>query len=124
MFNIKSLLASISYVPMTKIPFLTNNIPNIDGVGIASPVELFNALFTLSITIGAILAVVMFMYGGIQMITARDNAGTVGKGKKRMTNAIYGLLMLLSTYIVLNTINPQLTNLDLFQNFQKINPNN
>ncbi len=106
-----SLLAAIGYTPMTDIPFLEINV---SSDILSTPTDLFNALFTLSITIGAMLAVFMFIFGGLQMITARDNAGNVTAGKQKMTNAVLGLLMLLSTFIVLTTINPQLTELKIF----------
>ncbi len=105
------LLAAVGYTPMTNIPFLNTST---SSGGLSTPVDLLNALFTLSITIGAMLAVFMFIFGGLQMITARDNAGNVTAGKKKMANAVLGLLMLLSTFIVLTTINPQLTELKIF----------
>jgi len=105
------LAAAAQFQPMTEIPFLNSKLTG--EAGDASAV--FNALFKLAITIGAMLAVFMFIWGGLQMITARDSAGSVGAGKTKMTNAIMGLLMLISTFVVLNTINPQLTSLALFK---------
>ncbi|GEM_PF-5318631 len=99
----------VGFQPLTKIPFLSNWTPGSDFTG--STTGVLNTVFSLSIKIGAMLAIFMFVLGGLQMITARDNASNVGKGKTRMTNAVFGLLMLLSTFVVLNTINPQLTEL-------------
>jgi hypothetical protein len=101
--------AAIEFRPMTDIPFLESWNPSGSFSGSAD--QVFNALFTFSITVGAMLAVLMFIIGGLQMIVARDNPTAISKGKTRMKNAILGLLMLLSTFIILNTINPQLTEL-------------
>jgi len=103
--------ATVQFSPMTKLPFLTSS----SSGSIGSATEMFNALFKLSITIGAMLAVFMFIVGGLQMIMAKDSSGSIGEGKKKMSNAVMGLLMLISTFVVLNTINPQLTSLTLFK---------
>jgi hypothetical protein len=108
MTDISNLLAaSIKYKPMSDIPLLPNWIS-----GQATPIQLINKMFMLSITLGAMLAVFMFVWGGLQMITATDDSGKIIAGKEKMKNAILGLLMLLSTYLVLSTINPQITSLN------------
>lgn len=62
-----------------------------------------------AVFLGSILAAVMLMVGGIQWLTAAGNAERVGAAKKRITNAIVGLVLILSSYTLLNTINPDLT---------------
>lgn len=110
------LAAAAQYRPMTDLPFLTS-----DWALGTSPSEVFDSLFMLAVTIGAMLAVVMFMWGGLQLITAADNPSKVNMGKKRMQNAVLGLLMLLSTYLILTTINPQITSLRFFQDASPLN---
>ncbi len=110
MIDIQYMLAA-TFEPMTQIPFLKESLAGVDGGATA----MFNALFKLSVTLGAMLAVFMFIWGGLQMIMARDSAGSVGEGRKKMSNAVIGLLMLISTFVVLNTINPQLTSLAIFK---------
>jgi len=111
MIDTHTLLASAEFHSMTHIPFLDTTVLT-NEVG---AIELFNTLFKLAITIGAMLAVGFFIFGGLQMILARDKAEKVTKGKEKMTNAVIGLLMLISIYVVLNTINPQITSLTLLQ---------
>ncbi len=111
--------AAVQYTPMTDLPFLDAWQPG-SQMRDTDIVSVFNALFTLAMVIGAMLAVFMFIWGGLQMITARDSAGSVGKGKEKMSNAVIGLLMLLSTYVVLNTINPQLTQLSFLKNIDQL----
>jgi hypothetical protein len=57
-----------------------------------------------------VLAVVMIVFGGIQYMLA-SSGGEKGAGKERITNAIFGLILALSSYMILNTINPNLVNI-------------
>jgi len=98
-----------SFTPLTNIPLLESWQPGEEFEG--STKGVFNQLFSLSIRIGAMLAVFMFIWGGLHFITARDNPTSITKGREKMKNAVFGLLMLLSTFVVLNTINPELLNI-------------
>ncbi|NBD74005.1 hypothetical protein GVX82_03105 [Patescibacteria group bacterium] len=74
-------------------------------------VSFINGLYVITIAAGGILAVIMVIYGGFQIMgsesyTSRD------AGKTHIRNAILGLLILLLSWLILNTINENLTNLD------------
>lgn len=71
----------------------------------------------LLIIIGAMLAVVRFSIGGIMYMTS-DIANTRAKAKSQMWACIWGLLLLISSVLILNTINPAITKLTLFENLQ------
>jgi hypothetical protein len=101
-----------TFIPMSNIPLLESWQPGQSFESDTSNV--FNQLFSLSIRIGAMLAVFMFIWGGLNMVMARDNASSITEGRRKMKNAVFGLLMLLSTFVVLNTINPQLVNVSIF----------
>jgi ABC-type nickel/cobalt efflux system permease component RcnA len=73
--------------------------------------KLANALFKMAISIGAVIAVLQFVYGGIIYMMTESGAVAMGESKERMQNALLGLVMLLATYIVFNQINPDLLNL-------------
>lgn len=67
-------------------------------------------IYKLAIGAGGALAVILFTIGGFQyMIT--DVAKTKEDGKKKMQNSILGLVLILTAYIVLYTINPDLLKL-------------
>ncbi len=51
-------------------------------------------------------ALVMFVWGGIEYMLAGDK--DPGKAKERMKNAVYGLVLALTSYLILYTINPDL----------------
>lgn len=74
--------------------------------------DFFQGLFNLSITIGALLAVLMLAWSGWQYMTS-DVVSMKGDAKKRIQNALIGLLMLLATVLVLRQINPDLVSLSI-----------
>ena len=91
-------------------PFLTQAF-NGNGNGLTA---LFNVAFRFAIAIGAILAVIRLVYAGfIYMTTDLFGAKTAAKGV--IWNALTGLFLLLSIWIILNQINPQILNLDLLR---------
>ena len=55
----------------------------------------------------------MIVVGGFEYITAGGNESTVGRAKTRITQALLGILLILGSYLILNTINPDLVNFDL-----------
>ena len=71
-----------------------------------------NLMIKLIIGICAVLAVVMIVMGGIQYMTTELISGKE-EGKKRIMNAIFGLLLALGAYTLLYTINPDLLKTDL-----------
>ena len=72
-----------------------------------------NAAFKMTISIGAVVAVAQFVYGGIVYMMTESGAVQMGESKERMQNALLGLIMLLSTYVIFNQINPDLLNLNV-----------
>ncbi len=63
--------------------------------------------FNLLIALTAVIAVFMIVWGGLQYMTT-DSWNGKSDGLKRTTNAIWGLIMVLCTYIILRTVNPAL----------------
>ncbi len=58
------------------------------------------------------LAVVMLIWGGIQWMIS-GAVDQISKAKETMRNALVGLILVLGSYVLLNTINPALTELAL-----------
>jgi len=72
----------------------------------------FNNIIKIFIGLLSVLAVVMVVIGGIQYMTS-TSSGEKGGGKNRILNAIYGLVLVLASYMILRTINPKLVNLQI-----------
>ncbi|MEK7471201.1 MAG: pilin [Patescibacteria group bacterium] len=66
-----------------------------------------NLMIKLFIGICAVLAVIMIVMGGIEYMTS-ELPGMKSEGKERIRNAIFGLLLALGAWTLLNTINPNL----------------
>lgn len=96
-----------SYIPLEPLPGQT---VGPEGVDFGS---YLNYAFTLFIVIGGMFAVATFVWGGI-MYMVSDVVNKKDFAKKQMTRSIWGIVLLLGSYILLVTINPQLVNLNNF----------
>src|SRR3989344_4837402 len=70
------------------------------------------SIFRLAIAVAGGLAVIMIIWGGIQYMST-DAIGGKSEAKDTIQNAIWGLLLALGAYIILNTINTKLTDFNL-----------
>jgi len=73
--------------------------------------EYINALYITAISIAAFLAVIKIIFAGVQYMLS-DIVTSKEKAKKDIQGALLGLLIVLGAVVILNTINPSLTNLD------------
>lgn len=69
--------------------------------------DYFNKIFLIAIGLCGALAVVMLIIGGIQYM-GEDSVFGKTKAKEQITSAVFGLLIALGAYALLNTINPAL----------------
>lgn len=72
--------------------------------------QYISGLFTFGLMVVGITALASIMYGGIRYM-ASDLITTKQDAKDQITSAIYGLLLLLFSFLILNTINPELVSL-------------
>jgi uncharacterized membrane protein len=70
-------------------------------------------IIDISIGVTAAISVLILIMGGVQYVLSSVNEAAKKDAKERITNAIFGLLIALSGYLILNTINPDLLNLGL-----------
>lgn len=78
------------------------------GTGLPSYI---NYLFLFGLGLIAILALAQMISGGIVYILAAGNAAKVEDAKDIIWQALFGLGLLLVSYLLLRTINPDLVNL-------------
>jgi TRAP-type C4-dicarboxylate transport system permease small subunit len=93
-----------SYQSLTEIDGLT------DQTGDGLNVYLSN-MYRWGISIAVILAILMIILGGIQYMTT-DSFTNKQDGITKIKGALAGLILALSSYLILETINPQLVNLE------------
>lgn len=97
-----------TYVPDISIPgFTAGTSVEINGSTIANYIRGIFIIFIWSV---GVLAVVMVIYGGIKWVAAAGNPGLIGDAKDVITNAIIGLVIALTSFLVLRLINPEFTN--------------
>lgn len=101
------------YVVLTPLPGTTNCGNNTTNSGCVTNLGLYlPQMFNLIVAIAAGLAFVMITLGGITYATT-DAIMEKSQGKEWVTNAIYGLLLVISAYVILYTINPQILKFSL-----------
>jgi hypothetical protein len=75
-----------------------------------------------SLGISALIAVVMCIFGGYLVMTARGNGAQAANGRSYIVSSITGMVLLFAAYLILNTINPDLTNFQLPDTFRNEGP--
>lgn len=70
--------------------------------------EYIQAIYKYAIGIVAILATVVMMVSGIVWMTAGGNQGRIGEAKQWITGALTGLVLTLCSFMILQTVNPDL----------------
>lgn len=69
------------------------------------------AIYKYSVVVAAIIAIVMIIVSGIQWIVSGGSPEKIKSAQKRISGAILGLIIAISSYLILSVINPNLTNL-------------
>ncbi len=70
------------------------------------------SFYNYGLTIAAILATLVLMGGGVIWMISGGDSGKVGQAKELITGSIVGMLILICAWVILNTINPNLVNLN------------
>jgi hypothetical protein len=68
--------------------------------------------FQFGLAIAAALAVVMIVYGGVEIMLS-ESLFSKEDGKKKVWDAVWGLLLALVSWLILYTINPDILNFKL-----------
>ena len=101
---------SCTYIPLEPLPGLPNSYgPN---AGSGSFPELISKSFQLLLGAGAAIAVVMLIIGALTYMFS-DVITDKFKAKERIRNTMWAIVLLVSSYLILNTINPDLVTFKL-----------
>ena len=79
------------------------------SLGIAEKVSNF---YGWSLGLGGLVALAIIIYGGVLYSASAGNPSRIEEAKTWIEHAIFGLILLLSSFLILNIINPDLTTLD------------
>jgi hypothetical protein len=72
-------------------------------------IKYIQAIYNYSISLVGIIGAIMLMMGGLIWITSEGNAEKVGQAKSFIGASVVGILLALTSYILLNAVNPDLT---------------
>jgi hypothetical protein len=72
--------------------------------------ECVTQVYLWSLGLSGLLAVAMAVFGGYLVMMARGNGQQASKGKSFIYSSLIGIVLLMAAYLLLNTINPDLTN--------------
>ena len=100
-----------TYQPLVGIPGISNAASDFG--------KYINQLFFLSISIAALLAVIKIILAGVQWMLS-DVVTSKSQAKADIWGAVLGLLIIVSSVLILNTINPNLTKLNVLAGAQKL----
>lgn len=96
------------YVPIAPIPGLTQGaVANSQGLA-----DFLNNLYKYLVGLAATLAVILIIWGGLE-ISTQDSISSKSAGRERITQAIIGLVLVLSPVLVFSLINPAILNLSI-----------
>lgn len=98
--------AQLNYQPLVGIPGLSESQLNFNAY--------INQLYFLSISIAALLAVIKIIIGGVKWMLT-DIVTSKSDAKNDIRSALVGLVLIVSAVLILETINPQLRNLNVLE---------
>lgn len=101
---------SLEYVPLEKDAFKGFGSSISSGSG--QLVEFLAQAFQFGLAIAAALAVIMIVWGGVEIMLS-ESLFKKEDGKKKIEDAIWGLLLALVSWLILYTINPTILNFQL-----------
>lgn len=116
--HILAATAPNSYVPLAPLPGTCAG----GGDCAGKPVDLgsyIQGMFKLLIGVAAALAVIMIVIGGITYMSSDAISGK-SDGKDMITQAIYGLLLAMASWLILYTVNPQLLQFTALNNIPDV----
>ncbi|MEK7174129.1 MAG: hypothetical protein AAB759_00505 [Patescibacteria group bacterium] len=94
----------------------------VPGQYAANPLDFISDVYRFGLALGGLLAFAMIIYGAVQYTVAAGNSSVQSDAKDRITQALIGLVLLLSVVLILNTISPAilLTKLPTMDTFDPI----
>lgn len=75
--------------------------------------DAFQSLYIYIISIAGVIALAALIIGGILYLTSAGDPEKLSKAKKQILAAFLGIIILLSSYLILRTINPDLVSFEM-----------
>lgn len=97
------------------------DLPGLENVSNLTTQQYIDALYVIAIVAASILAVFKLIMAGVKYMLS-EVVTNKQKAKDDIRGALLGLLIILGAVTLLNTINPNLTNLDFLRNADPTRP--
>ncbi len=88
-----------------------------ENCGLTEMVELFANLYSFFLKYLGALALLLFVIGGIQFITAGGNQEKVAKARKLLTGTTVGLVIVMGSFVIIQQIQKTLINEEQQKNY-------
>jgi len=109
-------LISILFFPVIslalELQYPEINIPGIGTTTLSLGMDLgalIAWLYYFIITISGLAAFIMLIWGGVQWLTSAGNPSKMGEARDRIGSALLGIVIILASWLILNTVDPNLT---------------
>lgn len=115
----KNLFSSVSIFLFCLANFafaLEQKYPTIKGETITINTELpqlITYFFNFALMAGGVVALMVITIAGFRWMSAAANPGQKQEAMEQIKAGLFGLLLLLVSYLLLSTVNPELTNLKI-----------
>lgn len=100
-------VSAVSYTPLAPLPLGKGG----ESLGTYTLSSYLSGMLRLIIALGGAISILMAIVGGVQYVASGIAPSAKNEAKGRITNSFIGLAIILSSYLLLNTINPDLVNL-------------
>ncbi|MDP2944698.1 MAG: pilin [bacterium] len=110
---------TLKFEPQIRIPGSSLDAASVD-VAVYDPVtgkmnsdllaRYIQAFYDYGMAAAGILAAIVLMAGGVLWLTSGGDSGKVGQAKELIIGSVVGVIILFSSWIILNTVNPELLN--------------
>lgn len=87
------------------------NIPGVSNVSSAGPAGWIKSFYLFALLFSGVLAFGAMIFGAFKAATSAGNASKISEGRSWIWSSLIGLLLLAAAYLILNTVNPNLTQL-------------
>jgi len=104
-FSLLSLLLSNNvFADDSAVAQLTNPLGENSQLGVAGVINLINQLIKFVLGFTGLIALIVFIYGGILWMISLGDSNKVKKAKDAMIWSIYGLLVIFASYAIVLTL--------------------
>jgi len=112
---IGTILAGVAVIQARDLEIVYPNIPLIQPPATVKTLlpDYIKYVIVLSIIVSGLIVFGSLLYAGFLYMTSSGNPSALKNSKDRMLSSFLGIIILLSSYLILNTINPSLIKLEI-----------